>query len=173
MFKKIATIAAGLAVIAGPGLLAGSPLTPLGDAMFIAAGLIWAGFTVLTRRWGIQPVAATAAVSVLSMLAYGPLYLAATGAARQLAQPWSVLAPQIMVQGLLSGVVAVIAFSAAVQRLGAGRAAIFPALVPAVAILLGIPVLGEWPTGLQLAGLTIVTVGLVLAARSAPKPAVE
>lgn len=157
-------IVLGLAVIAGPGLLNGGALTPLGDAMFVAAGLMWAGFTVLTRRWGIAPLAATAAVSVLSVLIYGPLYLGFVGVERLLAQPLSVLVPQIVVQGLLSGVVAVIAFSAAVQRLGAGRAAVFPALVPAVAIVLGIPIAAEWPTSLQMLGLGIVTLGLVLAA---------
>lgn len=154
----------GLAVIAGPGLLGGGAQTALGDAMFVVAGLMWAGFTVLTRRWGIAPLAATAAVSVLSLLVYGPSYLAFAGVERLLAQPWSVLFPQIAVQGLLSGVVAVIAFSAAVQRLGAGRAAVFPALVPAVAIMLGVPIVGEWPTGVQLAGLAIVSAGLALAA---------
>jgi drug/metabolite transporter (DMT)-like permease len=152
----------GLAVIAGPGLLSGGALTPLGDAMFVVAGLMWAGFTVLTRRWGIAPLAATAAVSALSLLIYGPLYLGFVGVERLLAQPWSVLVPQIIVQGLLSGVVAVIAFSAAVQRLGAGRAAVFPALVPAVAIILGIPIADEWPNGLQIAGLGTVTMGLAI-----------
>ncbi len=156
-------IVLGLAVIAGPGLLSGGALTPLGDAMFVAAGLMWAGFTALTRRWGIAPLAATAAVSVLSLLIYGPLYLGFVGVERLLAQPWSVLLPQIVVQGLLSGVVAVIAFSAAVQRLGAGRAAVFPVLVPAVAIVLGIPIVGEWPTSMQLVGLGVVTIGLAMA----------
>lgn len=153
----------GLAVIAGPGLLSGGALTPLGDAMFVAAGLMWAGFTVLTRRWGIALLAATAAVSVLSLLIYGPLYLGFVGVERLLAQPWSILFPQIVVQGLLSGVVAVIALSAAGQRLGAGRAVVFPALVPAVAIILGIPIAAEWPTGMQLIGLGAVTTGLALA----------
>jgi drug/metabolite transporter (DMT)-like permease len=156
-------IVLGLAVIAGPGLLTGGGLAPLGDTMFVAAGLMWAGFTILSRRWGISPLGATAAVSVISLLIYTPFYLGFVGFGRLLAQPWSVLVPQIVVQGLLSGVVAVIAYSAAVQRLGAGRAAAFPALVPAVAIILGIPIAEEWPTALQLSGLVVVTLGLGLA----------
>jgi drug/metabolite transporter (DMT)-like permease len=42
-----AVILAGLAGIAGPGLLAGGPGALLGDAFFAAAGLMWAGFAVL------------------------------------------------------------------------------------------------------------------------------
>ncbi len=63
---------------------------------------------------------------------------------------------------LLSGVVAVIAFANANRLRGRGRAAIFPALVPAVAISLGVPIAGELPTWLQLAGLAFVSLGLLV-----------
>jgi drug/metabolite transporter (DMT)-like permease len=43
---------------------------------------------------------------------------------------------------------------------------LFPALSPRVAILLGIPVTGEWPSAIQLAGLGVLTVGLVIAVKS-------
>jgi drug/metabolite transporter (DMT)-like permease len=131
--------------------------------MFVVGGLMWAGFTVLQKRWALGPLQATAAVSVLSGLVYAPLYLALVGMDRIIALPWPMILGQVLVQGLLSGVVAVIAFSRAVQILGAGKAAIFPALVPAVAILVGIPVAGEWPTELQLLGLGLVTAGLFVA----------
>jgi drug/metabolite transporter (DMT)-like permease len=159
----IATILVGLVIIAGPGLLSGGASTPIGDAMFVTAGLMWAAFSTLSKRWAVSPMAATAVVSVLSALAYVPSYLAAGGLDRLLALPASTLMAQILVQGVLSGVVAVIAFSRAVQVLGPGRAAVFPALVPAAAIILGIPIVGEWPTPLQLAGLATVTAGLLIA----------
>ena len=49
-----------------------------------------------------------------------------------------------------------------VQQIKA-RSNYFPALVPAVAILLGIPVAGEIPNWLQLTGVGIVSVGLLFA----------
>lgn len=159
----VAIILAGLAVIAGPGLMTGTALTPIGDLLFAAAGLMWAVFTVLSRRWGVSPVAGTAVVSVLSATVYVPGYVLVIGADRLLAAPLPMLAAQILVQGVLSGVVAVIAFSKAVQIIGAGRAAVFPALVPAVAILIGMPVTGEVPNSLQLAGLALVSTGLLVA----------
>jgi drug/metabolite transporter (DMT)-like permease len=55
----------------------------------------------------------------------------------------------------------VLAYGAAVSRLGAGRAALFPACVPALATLLAVPVLGLVPDGLQTAGIVLCTLGLV------------
>jgi drug/metabolite transporter (DMT)-like permease len=159
----LAFIASGLAVIAGPGLLQGGALTPLGDGMFVLAGLLWAGFTTLTRRWGVKALPATAAVSVLSGALILPIYAVTTGFDRLLALPTATLLTQIVVQGALSGVVAVIAYTRAAELLGPSKAAIFPALVPAAAILIGIPVTGEWPGLLQCAGLGIVSIGLLIA----------
>lgn len=153
----------GLVVIAGPGLMSIGSLTPIGDAMFIIAGLMWAAFTIVTRHWRIAALPATAAVSVLSAAVYVPGYLAFVGPARLLAAAPDMLLAQVIVQGVLSGVVATIAFTRAVQLIGPARAAVFPALVPAVAIVVGVPVAGEVPTALQLAGLAVVSAGLVIA----------
>ncbi len=156
-------IVMGLGVIAGPGLLQVGGLTPLGDAMFVLAGLLWAAFTTLTRRWGIKALPATAAVSVISGAIILPVYAATVGFDRLLALPTSTLLTQVIVQGALSGVVAVILYTRAAELLGPAKAAIFPALVPAAAILIGIPVTGEWPNLLQAAGLGIVSLGLMVA----------
>jgi drug/metabolite transporter (DMT)-like permease len=159
----LVVVLAGIGVIAGPGLFSGTAMTPLGDAMFIAAGLLWAGFTILARRWGVKALPATAAVSVLSALVVIPVYGATIGFSHLLAMPASVLVPQIIVQGVLSGVVAVVCFTRAAENLGAARAALFPALVPASAILMGIPIAGEWPNALQMLGLALVSLGLLVA----------
>jgi drug/metabolite transporter (DMT)-like permease len=159
----VGVILAGLAVVAGPGLFAGGAMTPLGDAMFLAAGLMWAVFAVLSKRWRVGPVEGTIVVSVLSGVVLVPLVAATAGFGRVLALPTGELAAQALVQGVLSGVVAVIAFATSVRWLGASRAAVFPALVPISATLIGIPVAGEWPTALQLAGLALVVAGLGLA----------
>ena len=69
---------------------------------------------------------------------------------------------RVLVQGALTGVLSVIAYTTAVRLLGPARAAIFPALVPASAMLIGFPVAGEWPNALQFAGLGLVSFGLLL-----------
>jgi drug/metabolite transporter (DMT)-like permease len=160
-----AVIVAGLALVAGPGALVGGTRALAGDALFACAGLMWAGFVVLSRRWGVSPIAATAVVAVLSAAVFAPVYLATRGLDPLLAQPAAALIQQVIVQGVLSGVVAVFAFGRSAQLLGAARSAAFPALVPVVATLAGIPVAGELPTALQVAGLAVVTAGLFISQR--------
>jgi drug/metabolite transporter (DMT)-like permease len=159
----IGVLVAGLAVISGPSLWVAGRMVAWGDALFVTAGALWAGFTVATRRWNIPAVPATAAVAVLSMLAVGPAYVLAGGLPRLTAMPIETLLVQVLVQGVLSGVVAVVLFTRAAELVGAARAATFPALVPAAAIVVGIPVAGEWPNAWQLGGLAVVSVGLLVA----------
>lgn len=161
----MAVVMVGLAVMAGPELLSGGTSALLGDLMFICAGAMWALFTVLQRRWHIDPVAATAAVSVISAAVYVPVFLVGHGASNLLAIPGWVLGLQIVVAGLLSGVVALFAFSRAAEYLGPGRASLFPALAPAIAILLGIPISNIYPTPLQIVGLAVLSFGLIFATR--------
>ena len=159
-------ILAGLALVAGPQALTGGPIALLGDALFAGAGMMWAVFAVLSRRWSISPIAATAVVSVLSAAVYVPLYLASHGFGALLVQSAGTIIALVVVHGVLSGVVAVFAFGRAAELLGAPRAAAFPALVPVVATLAGIPVAGEFPGAWQIGGLLIVTAGLFVTQRT-------
>lgn len=153
----------GLAVIAGPGLFQGGSQAPLGDAMFAVAGLLWAGFTVTTNCWRVRALPATAALSAVAALAIIPIYLLTQDTSRIAAMSWHDLVTQLLVQGVFTGVVAVVFFTRAAELAGAARAGIFPALVPAATILIGIPVTGEWPTVSQLVGLGLVSLGLMAA----------
>ena len=118
-------ILAGLAFIAGPSALIGGLSSLAGDSLFASAGVMWALFSVLSRRWSISPIAATAAVSVLSAAIYLPIYLFTHGVNGLAALPTHALAQLIIVHGILSGVVAVYAFG----RAGScrSRAAAWPA----------------------------------------------
>lgn len=159
-----AVVVAGMALLTGLGTADGAGDGAWrGDLCFLAAGLLWALFTVLGRRWGVAPMLGTAVVSVLGGLAAVPLFLAFGDWAALLAQGPRMLLVQAVMQGALSGVVAVYAFARSVAALGAARAALFPALVPAVAVLLGVPVAGEWPDARQWLGLAVVMAGLPLA----------
>ncbi|MGF7151773.1 drug/metabolite transporter (DMT)-like permease [Sphingomonas zeicaulis] len=161
----LAIVVAGLAIAAGPDPLRGGSQAWKGDLLFVAAGLMWALFTVLQRHWQVEAMAATALVAVLSALVYAPTYLAIRGPATLAAAAPAMLITQAIFLGLFAGVIALFAFGRAVQHLGAGRASLFPALAPAVAILLGVPLTGEIPSIAQLAGLLVLTGGLMLALR--------
>lgn len=161
----LALLVAGLVAIAGPGLLSGQSEAWKGDILFAIAGTMFAAFTILVRRWRVGAWTSTAIVSGLSGFLFGPFYLLVWGPERLLAAPLPAILEQVIVQGILSAVVALYAFARAVHHLGPGRASFFPAMAPSMAIMIAIPVLGELPSVVQWTGLAFATLGLVIALR--------
>ena len=162
-YAGLVVILAGLSLIVGPVAIVPSGNMLIGDAMFLASAIMWAMFAVLLHLWSVPPLAATATVSVLSAAVVAPAYLTARGVGALLQFPLEILLTQALVQGILLGVVAVVAFTHPVRRLGAAQAACFPATVPAIALVVGIPVTGELPTPTHWLGLGVVTLGLLTA----------
>ncbi len=159
------TVIAGVVLVSSNGL-AGSTVsgtTWIGDLMFVTSSMLWAAFTILMRKWRVDPIRATAVVAVLTALVVVPGYLTFHGLSRVLTLPVDALLAQGIAQGLIQGVLTLLAYSKAVSILGVSRAVLFPAIVPAISILIGIPVVGEWPDGIQITGLCLVTVGLFAA----------
>lgn len=156
-----ALVISGIVLISWHGLRAETGADSwIGDTLFFTSAILWAGFTVLIRHWRLHAIRAIAAVSFLSLLFILPGYLAWFGWDHLLARPPAPMAAQALVQGLGQGVLAIIAYSQAIRVLGVSRAVLFPAMVPAVSILVGIPIVGELPNATQIAGLLLVTVGL-------------
>jgi drug/metabolite transporter (DMT)-like permease len=158
-----AVVLGGIVLIGWDGLMQpGGEQAWLGDLMFFASSVLWAGFTLLLRHWRVPALRATAVVSVLSFAIVTPVYLGAMGTTHLAALPVGPLVFQGLVQGGLQGAVTMIAYSQAVMLLGVSRAVLFPAIVPAVSVLIGIPIVGEIPSVLQVAGLGLVTLGLLV-----------
>lgn len=164
-------VAGGMTVIAGVVLVSwhgftGSAITDttwIGDLMFVTSSMLWAVFTILMRKWRIDPIRATAVVAVLTALVVVPGYLTYRGVDRLMTLPADALLAQGIAQGLIQGVVTLLAYSKAIAILGVSRAVLFPAIVPAISILIGIPLVGEWPDLVQITGLVLVTMGLLAA----------
>jgi len=159
-----ALVIGGIVLISWHGLHAAAGANSwIGDLLFFTSAVLWAGFTVLIRYWRVNAVRAIAVVSLLSLLVILPGYLAWNGLDYLRARPAGPMAAQALVQGLLQGTIALTAYSQAIRNLGVSRAVLFPAMVPAVSILIGIPIVGEIPGPLQLTGLVLVTFGLLIA----------
>lgn len=165
----IVLVLGGLATAFGPSLASPTAEALLGDVMFVASAFMWALFAVLQRRWQIPPLHAAAVVSVLSAVCVVPPYILARDLEAFVTLSPMALTAQIIVHGVLVGIVAIVAFTQSIARLGAQRAALFPALVPGLALVIGIPVAGETPSALQWLGLGIVSLGLVLGAGTQSK----
>jgi drug/metabolite transporter (DMT)-like permease len=150
----------GATLIVGFNLWGNSD-TLLGHALFLTASLSWAGYTVAMRRSGLKPLHVVAIVVFWSAASYLPIYLAFLP--KGLSEvDWPIIGLQVIFQGVLTSVVSLIAFNFAVSRLGATRGAMLAALVPALAALLAIPVLNEWPTMSEWFGIALVTFGVLL-----------
>ena len=130
-----------------------------GHVTFLACAAAWAIATIRMRRSGMSALDATALTCVLSLV-YVPLYLL-SGASRLAAAPWSELAVQAVYQGMLASAVALLAFNRAVGLLGA-RAPGFTALVPVLATLGALAVLGEVPGLTEAAAVAAVALGVLL-----------
>jgi len=131
----------------------------VGDLLFVAAGSSFALFAMLLRLWHIPAMSAVIVTSVLSLVGLSLLPMSfdnflAAGLLENLLQA--------VVQGVFAGALAVYLFTRAVVLLGAGRAALFPALVPPFTLLIGAVTVGEVPSLWQLVGLAIVIVGFRL-----------
>ena len=159
-----ALVIGGIVLISWQGLHAQAGANSwIGDLLFFTSAIIWAGFTVLLRHWRLPAIRAIAVVSFLSLLVVLPGYLAWYGLEHLRARPLGPMAVQALVQGLGQGVLAMIAYSQAIRVLGVSRAVLFPAMVPALSIVIGIPVVGEIPNVIQITGLLLVTIGLMAA----------
>jgi drug/metabolite transporter (DMT)-like permease len=152
-------IVVGLAVIGAEALRTMGANGVLGDLLFVTAGSFFAIFGVLLRHWRIAPIPAAAVTSALS-LAGLPLLLFDFD--NMLAAGFYENLLQAIVQGVFAGAGAIYLFARAVELLGAGRAVLFPSLVPPFTLLIGFLALGEVPSVSQLIGLAIVVTGFQL-----------
>ncbi|AZD02837.1 DMT family transporter [Pseudomonas chlororaphis] len=158
---------AGTALIIGGVLLAGwhsfagAQASPYAYLMFLLGGLLWAIYTLVSKWSGSAALHATAIVSVCSMVLYLPPYLGSRGLRILQAPLWDI-GIQVVYQGLLVSTVALFFYSRSVQLLGAALGSTFAALVPGTAMVLAALLLGERADNTAIAGLLVVTAGMLL-----------
>jgi drug/metabolite transporter (DMT)-like permease len=153
----------GVATVAQPRGGSGFE-TLIGDAAFLLSGIAFAVFGILSRRWSLQPVDALTGISVFStlgLLPFLPVIFGATVASHDLGS----IAFQVLMQGLVGGLFALLAYVAAAQRLGAMRASFFPAFVPVATISIAAALGVEQPTIWTIIGGLVATAGLIVSQR--------
>jgi drug/metabolite transporter (DMT)-like permease len=133
-----------------------------GDLLFLVASSSWSIYTVLVRRWRIAATPATLAIGLLAAPLYLPVwwFLLPSNIA---AVPFGAVAFQFVYQGFFAVLVSGFLFTRAVVAIGAPRTTAITSLVPAMAALAAWPLLDE-PLGvLGLAGIALVSAGMLLA----------
>ncbi|WP_426956307.1 DMT family transporter [Muricoccus radiodurans] len=156
-----------LAVVAcGVGLLAadtfgGHPGAWRGDLLFLAGALGWSVYTLLVRLWRITALEATILIGIWAAPVFLPLWWLALPS-NLAAIPWPVALGQMVWQGAFAVVLAGFLFTRAVTALGAATTTSITAVVPAMAALAAWPLLDEPLGWAGLAGIALVSAGMVL-----------
>ncbi|MGV0958789.1 MAG: DMT family transporter [Limnohabitans sp.] len=148
-----------------------------GDVLFMCAAFCWSAYSVTVRRYGLDAVRATMAITAFALVFFVPAYalLTITGALpTHLPQvPWSEIVFQAAFQGGGSVVISGITFTQMVRHFGPVRSTMITALVPGLSALGAVWFLGEPMHWNLLAGLALVTGGILFGVRQAqPVPAV-
>jgi len=138
----------------------------LGDLLYLCGSSLWAVFTLLLRRYPMPPLTAAVVTTLGSAILYLPVWWLFLPSSMGQAPP-AEIAIQAIYQGVLVVFVAMMLYSFAVRCLGAQTVALMMAIVPGLAALSAVPVLGEPLSLLTLAGLGAVTMGAMLGARQA------
>jgi drug/metabolite transporter (DMT)-like permease len=131
-----------------------------GDAIFIAVGAMWGLFSVLMRRWSLDPLCCVTAMG-LTGLPTLVLWLAIGPDGADLAHPAAALA-QALFQGILLTFGAFLGYMVVVQRIGPQLAALGVAIVPPLGVVIAMLALGETAHLGQWIGAAIVMAGLAI-----------
>ena len=150
-------LAGAFGIVFNKGIAFGSVQTT-GHIMFLAAGFAWACYTIALKRAGLDSLHGAAIAAVSGLVLYVPFYLLRHGTGLAGANLSDVLV-QVIVQGVLTAIVALMLYGRAVEILGASGAAAFSALCPAATALLAIPLLGEWPMQGEILAIATITMG--------------
>lgn len=170
--------AAGLVLIVGGDLLVGgaSLLNALdgsgiwrGDVLFIASAVVWSTYSVLVRRLSLDAVRATIAITAFAFVVFVPAYsvllLAHAVPGRVFTAPFHDVAFQMFFQGVGSVVISGISFTKMIQHFGPVRSTMITALVPGLSAMAAAVFLGEPLLWNLLAGLALVTLGILFGVR--------
>jgi drug/metabolite transporter (DMT)-like permease len=172
----LAMILGGGALVGGASLLRAFDGGDVwkGDLLFLAA-FCWSTYTVLMRRERLDPVEATIAITVFALIAYVPTYaalaLAGIVESRLASAPIAEILFQAVWQGVGSVVISGITFATMVRTFGPVRTTMLTALVPGLSALTAVAVLGEPLGPTLLAGLALVTAGILVGVRASRVPA--
>jgi len=153
-------IVASVAILLTRSLAVSAPTSWIGYALLPAAATLWAIYTHAFRRSGLSPLQGSALIAVWSFLIH--LALVACFGSTLAGVPVREIALQITSQGILSGLVAMVAYGFAVKSLGGTQAAAFTALTPVLAMIGGAVLLGEQIGPFEILAAIITAAGVAL-----------
>jgi drug/metabolite transporter (DMT)-like permease len=162
----------GVAMLAGPKLVgsgaSAGTARSVAEVLFVALCYAMGPLIANRKLAGVPPVAMTAACLTLAAVVYAPLAAA----------DWPSAVPSASVLLAIAGLAVVctagafLIFFRLIAEAGPARASVITYINPAIAVSLGVAVLGEHVTPVMLAAFVTILAGSVLATRS-PRRQVE
>jgi len=163
----------GVALLAGPHLVGssagGGAARSVAEVLFVALCYAAGPLIANSKLTDVPPVAMTAACLALASVVYAPLA----------ALNWPSAVPSASVLLSMAGLAVVctaaafLIFFRLIAEVGPARASVFTYINPAIAVSLGVAVLGEHVTPVMLAAFVTILAGSVLATRPTRRPAAE
>lgn len=142
----------------------------VGGAMVLLATLCYATSTLLVKRFfsDVPMLGVVTVATAISSLLLAPFAVALTPARL----PSLEVTLSLVALGVLCTAAGLLAYFALIVEAGPSRAAVITYMNPAVAVALGVAVLGEPLTGGIVAGFLLIIAGSWLSTRPSPSPAV-
>ncbi len=148
-----------------------------GDLLFMLAALTWACYSVLARRYHLNAVRATIAITAFAFVTYVPVYTVLLLGGWVQGQVFSAPLREVLFQAVFQGwgsvVVSGITFTKMIQHFGPVRSTMITALVPGLSALGAVLLLGEPLYWNLAAGLVLVTLGILFGVRAALPVAIK
>jgi drug/metabolite transporter (DMT)-like permease len=132
-----------------------------GDALFGLIGLMWGCFSVLARKWNLDPLCCVGVMGATGLLAL-PLWFA-FAPSNVTSANLPVALGEAVFQGWFLTFVAFLAYMTLVHRLGPPTAALGIATIPPMGVAIATVLLNETTHPGQWVGAAIVVAGLVIA----------
>jgi drug/metabolite transporter (DMT)-like permease len=143
----------------------------IGDLLFISAAICWSAYSVTVRRFGLDAVKATMAITAFALVSFVPLFtvlvLLNILPSHFTQSTWTEIFLQVTFQGIGSVVISGISFTQMIRSYGPVKSTMMTAVVPGLSAFGAVIILGE-PMSWQLtAGVVLVTFGILFGVRQA------
>jgi drug/metabolite transporter (DMT)-like permease len=141
-------------------LVAEGGTNPRSLLLMLIASAGWASYTIAFKHTGFSPLEGPAYVCAVSTLVL--LIIKALSAGPWLPLSGSQLVFNGVAQGVLSGFVATILYTMAIERLGSARTASFSVVMPMIGTAIAYFWLAEVPSAVDFCALSLGTLGVVI-----------
>lgn len=130
----------------------------IGHFYFAAGALCWSIFSVLIKRWNIDPWEVTISLAVVTCVIYMPFYIMFAPKAISI-DLWRTISVQAFYQGFLATIVQVVLFVKAVQYIGPSSMGAMMAIVPIISGISALFLFNEPSSSALVIGLFMVSFG--------------